>query len=142
MHVFQAMGLIGIEPGSPMGYDETAEKWFPPTGDPLRVQVGYLAGDTPRVEPIEAWLRGVETQLPPGSLPWVFAGSRTLEDGEFAADDEGTVLCVVDFDTALITVGALHSADNEELWLEANTDAIPPVGTPVVIEIRRAMGVP
>ena len=52
------------------------------------------------------------------------------------AEREGTVACVVDFETALITVGALHTADNASLWLAANTPEIPPVGTPCTLLIR------
>ncbi len=136
MHVFQAMGLIGMAPGSPVRFDEAGEQWLPPTGERLQLSVRYAEAETVRLEPLENWLSGVETKRTPPSLPWVFAGSRTFEDGEFAADDEGTVICVVDFDTALITVGALHSADNEELWLEANTEEIPPLGTPVTLLIQ------
>jgi hypothetical protein len=42
---------------------------------------------------------------------------------------------VVDFESALIALGALHSADNELLWLSALTDAIPPKGTAVTMII-------
>ncbi len=41
------------------------------------------------------------------SLDWVFAGSSTLSDGRFGADSDGTVVCVVDFENALITLPAI-----------------------------------
>jgi biopolymer transport protein ExbD len=53
-------------------------------------------------------------------------------------EGEGTVVCVVDFETALIAVGALHTADNASLWLAANTPEIPPVGTPCTLVIQAA----
>jgi len=128
-HIFQALGLIGLTPGSPVSYDEKLGRIRPPTGQPLDLSVRFKQGDEERTVPADRWLKEVESGKPPRSLTWVFAGSRTLPEGSFAADLEGTIACVVDFDSALISIGALHSASNEQLWLSANTAAIPPVGT-------------
>ena len=68
-------------------------------------------------------------------MAWVFSGSRKSGAGRFLADLDGTVICVVDFASALISIGAVHSADNEALWLEANTEAIPPIGTACTLVI-------
>ncbi|MCH7873003.1 MAG: hypothetical protein IID33_15010 [Planctomycetes bacterium] len=139
LHVYQAMGLIGLTPGSPMKFDKRRKRWRRPTGDSLMLSVRCSAKGATSVVPLERWLRDVEHKQPPRSIEWIFAGSRTLENGKFGADLDGTVVCVVDFDTALITVSDLHTADNEALWLEANTEAIPPVGTRCTLLIR---GVP
>jgi biopolymer transport protein ExbD len=136
LHIFQAMGLLGMEPGAPARYDDQAGKWLAPHGDPLDLRVRYRKDAADHVVAIEDWLLDVEHQRPPGNVRWVFAGSRFFDEGEFGADEEGTVICVVDFDTALITVSALHSADNSELWLAARTEQIPPVGTAVTLLIR------
>lgn len=136
LHVYQAMGLIGLTPGSPMKFDKRSKQWRRPTGDSLMLSVRWSAKGTTSEVPIERWLRDVEHKQPPGHIEWVFAGSRTFKNGKFGADLDGTVVCVVDFDTALITVSDLHTADNEALWLEANTEAIPPVGTRCTLLIR------
>ncbi len=140
MHVFQAMGLIGLKPGTPMRYDQGRDLQLAPTGEALDLQVSCGKGKEKRVGPVERWLLDVRRGRPPGKLNWVFAGSRTLHDGRFAADVDGTVVCVVDFGSALISLGALHSADTELLWLAANTEAIPPTGTPCTLLIRSAAG--
>lgn len=138
LHVYQAMGLIGLTPGSPMKFDDRSKQWHRPTGDSLMLSVRYPAkGGTSEV-PVERWLRDVEHKQIPRPIDWVFAGSRTLENGKFGADLDGTVVCVVDFDTALIAVSDLHTADNEDLWLEANTEVIPPVGTRCTLVIQAA----
>lgn len=126
LHVYQAMGLIGLDPGHPVRYDEKTERWLPPIGTPLRLDV--LCGDG---EPIPAsrMLKATGEQTVPDPMPWVFAGSTTDAQNRFAADRDGTLICVVDFESALITVGALHTSDNAQLWLEANTESIPPMGT-------------
>lgn len=138
MHIFQALGLIGLEPGAAMRFDEKSDTWSPPRGQALDLRIRYRAKTGERIVPATAWLRDVKTKQPPRSIPWVFAGSEILEDGRFAADPEGTVVCVVDFFSALIAVGTLHSADNELLWLEANSDAVPPLGTECTLLIRAA----
>jgi hypothetical protein len=138
LHVFQAMGLIGLRPGSPLRYDEKRDRWLPPTGEVLRLRVRYTDKEAERTVPAERWLVDLEHRRPVKELKWVFAGSRTFESGRFGADLDGTVVCVVDFDTALITVGALHSSDNALLWLAANTEVIPPVGTPCKLLIGGA----
>ena len=137
-HIYQAMGLIGLEPGSPVRYDEIEDRWFAPTGELLQLRVRHSDNGTERTIPVERWLVDVKRGHPPELLRWVFAGSRTLKSGRFGADVDGTVVCVVDFETALIAPGARHSADNEALWLAANTKAIPPTGTTCTLRIRSA----
>jgi len=124
--VYQAMGLIGLEPGSPVRYDEAHDRWYAPNGAALAISVRCGSGEA---QPVRRLFRRAEAQKGLSEIPWVFSGSRTAADGRFGADLDGTLICVVDFETALISVGARHTADNDQLWLEANTDAIPPIGT-------------
>lgn len=138
IHVFQAMGLIGLEAGRPVRYDEPADRLLPAQGEPLDIRIRWeekLGRHTVSARKLLLTLPGGR---PPESLHWVFAGSRRMGEGGFGADLDGTVICVVDFDTALISLRDLHSADNELLWLAANPDAIPPVGTLCTLLIRGA----
>ncbi|MGD2110212.1 MAG: YdjY domain-containing protein [Phycisphaerae bacterium] len=137
-HVYQALGLVGLEPGSPVRYDKRENRLIPPSGAPLDIDIRYVVKGKQKTEPATRWLVDVERKRSPESVNWVFAGSDTYGDGRFAADLDGTIICVVDFETALITVGALHTADNRNLWLAANTDAIPPVDSPCTLVIRGA----
>lgn len=130
LHIFQALGLIGLEPGKPMRYDIPSKKWFPPTGDLITIQIQYEKNSIVYDVPARKWLIDSNSHKPPTSLEWVFAGARTLPSGRFTADIEGTIICVVDFDSALIALNTLHSADNDMLWLQANTEAIPAIDTP------------
>jgi hypothetical protein len=139
-HIFQAMGLVGLQPGSPVRYDEKQQRLLPPSGEALELRVRYLKDGIERTVPVERWLLNVEKRRSPESIPWVFSGSRLLGHSRLGAEEDGTVVCVVDFDTALITVGALHTADNEALWLAANTDEIAPLRTPCTLLIRAEPG--
>ena len=106
----------------------------------MELRVCHGEGSARRCPLVEDWLVDIKRRRPPARVNWVFAGSRTFEGGRFGADAEGTVVCFVDFDTALIAVGALHSSSNELLWLAANTEAIPSVGTACTLVIRSAAG--
>ncbi len=136
LHVFQALGLIGLDFGSPVTYDEKTEKWNSASGDRLSIEVKYARAGVERTEPIERWMLDAKTNKSPDPIEWVFAGSRYFDKKKFGADFEGTVICVVDFETAIIAPRDLHSSSNEQLWLVANTEEIPPLGTPCTIIIR------
>lgn len=136
MLVFQAMGLVGLEPGSPVRYDEKTERFKPATGQRLDINVRFADATGERTIPIRRWLVDVSTDKPPEGIEWVFAGSHTDDKGRFSADLDGTILCVVDFDSALIALAVLHTADNAQLWLRANTPEIPPIGTKCTLLIR------
>lgn len=135
LHVFQAMGLLGLEPGLPPRYDRAADRTLPASGESVDIRIACKDAAHAESSGPEEFLRLTSDREPPPPIRWVFAGSRFLADGRFAADDDGSIACVVDFDSALISVDASHSSDNEVLWLEANTEAIPPRGTACTVLI-------
>ena len=128
LHLFQALGLIGLEPGSPVRYD-AQQQAIPASGSPVAIHIRYPDAGRSHTVPATEWLVEPGTAEPPVGLRWVLAGSFGLDDGRFAADLEGTVVCLVDFAAALVAVDAAHTASNDELWLAARTDHIPAVGT-------------
>lgn len=140
--IYQAMGLIGLKPGSPIRDDPTHDAIIPARGHPLEISVRWTVGGRSKTEPIERWLVDHKTHQPPEKIRWVFAGSRTLKNGRFTADLEGTVICVVDFESALVAPASLHTSDNEFLWLRAHTEAIPPRGTKCTLLIRALKATP
>ncbi|HPD31920.1 MAG TPA: YdjY domain-containing protein [Phycisphaerae bacterium] len=133
LHVFQALGLIGLTPGRPSDFDPDTGRYSPARGDPVEIEVRYLQDGRVRREPIERWMRrakpgdkpGTGLDLPP--QPWVFAGSYTTDNGSFAADPEGTVIAVVDFSSSIVALPEYHSDSNAELWLVPATERIPPL---------------
>jgi hypothetical protein len=139
LHIFQAMGLIGLEPGAPVRYDEEKQEWRPAHGERLKIDVRYVVDGRTRTVPLRAWLHDVARDKPPSDLTWVFAGSGFYgADKRFMADIEGTIITVVNFGSALIALDALHSDANAELWLGANTERIPARGTKCTLLIRSA----
>ena len=133
--VFEAIGLLGAEPGHPVRFDEDSKQWLDPTGDSLRITVQWRHDGRPKTADIGEWMRIADTDKSLPADKWVFAGSTRTPQGDISADQEGTVIAVVDFPSAIIAWPERKSADNEQLWLRANPDAIPPIGTPVTILI-------
>lgn len=141
-HLFQALGLIGLAPGRPCYYSPDLDRLVPASGQPVAIDVRYDSQAGTRTEPIESWMRltGQESdsttprKLEP--LPWVFAGSYLLPSGELAVEQEGTVIALVNFESALVALPSLHTDVNADLWLEPAPEHIPPEQTPCVLVFR------
>ncbi len=69
---------------------------------------------------------------------WIFAGSgfSTLESGEsWYQAEAGSLICVANFGDATIDISVQSSASGNDLLFEPYTERIPPVGTPVTLEL-------
>ncbi|HUU86102.1 MAG TPA: YdjY domain-containing protein, partial [Phycisphaerae bacterium] len=127
-----------LEPGRPLTYDEQNDRWLPAEGDRLLIRVRYPTADGFGEVDISQWMMDARTKRPIPAQRWLFCGSRRFGEGTFGADADGTVVCVVDFSTALIGLPESHSSDNALLWVTANTAEIPPIGTRCTLLIRAA----
>lgn len=137
--IYHAMGLLGLEPGSPVKFDPEKNHLRPATGESLRLRIEFERQGVIRTVPASAWLRRPSSVKSVEDMDWVFAGSHSQSDGRFSGDLEGTIVALVDFESALIATGALHTSDNDALWLEAQTAAIPPLGTSCRLIISSAL---
>jgi hypothetical protein len=136
-----ALLAAGAEEGHPIRFDKM--KVQPPEGMPIKIYLEYQdQGKTVRV-PAQQWVRSARTKKDLDS-DWVFAGSRLIDDPldknkpPFFAANYGDVICVSNFETALLDVPFSSSKDNEDLDFEANTERIPPLGTPVLVILEPA----
>ena len=135
-HVYQALGLLGLEPGSPPRWDPEAERGFPATGPRLRLRVRYQREGRLHTDGIHRWMWNIMADEPAPPTQWVFSGSLRDDQGRMAVDFEGTVVCVVDFQAALISLPQSYSDSNEDLWLRPHAERIPPLGSPCVLLIQ------
>jgi hypothetical protein len=136
LRIYEALRLIGLEPGRPVSYDAANDKAIPPTGQRLALDIIYHDENGEQTIVPHEWMANSKTLEPIEALPWIFTGS-VRSDGSFGADVEGTVACVVDFTTALIGLSTMHTSSDAELWLIANKTAIPKIGTPCTLVIRK-----
>jgi hypothetical protein len=126
-----ALLAIGLKPGSPVTYSESEKKLIPPSGPPLRISLEYQK-DGKLVHCVaQHWLREVKSKQEPPHFGWVFAGSRVMSDGKYAADMTGYIVSVVNFDLTMIDVPELASSANETLEWERNPNVAAKGGTTV-----------
>ena len=133
--VHVALTLAKAEPGQPVRF---RPKFEPPMGTPIKVTLEYQQdGKTVRM-PGQQWIRSIKTKKPLDS-DWVFTGSQLFPDPEdkqkppYYAANDGDVICIANFDTALLDVPFPSSKENADLIFEAATDRIPPLETPVTV---------
>ena len=132
-----ALLACGLKPGSPLSWSKAAQKWIPPHGPPLQITMEYRDKEGKLVsEPANRWMRNMKTKQPMPPTTWIFAGSRVMNDGTYAADATGYLVSVVNFDMTVIDIPELASASNETLEWERNPETAPPAGTKVTMVIE------
>jgi hypothetical protein len=137
--IHTALLAIGLKPGHPVSFSETLKKWSPPAGPPLQMTVEWDTKDGKHQSvPAYRLMRDVKTKKTMPALTWVFAGSRQMDDGTYAADTTGYTVSVVNFDLTLIDIPQLASNANETLEWERNPELAPPAGTKVTLLIEPA----
>lgn len=133
-----ALLMIGLEPGEPVQYDPESNTWRPPRGPELSIHCEYEKDNQPRVVAAGEMMRSIKTKETMPSMRWIFAGSRIMEDGNYAADVTGYLVSIVNFDLTVIDVPELASSSNETLEWEINPDVAPPRGATVWMVITPA----
>ncbi len=156
--IHAALLMAGFEPGKPGRWTYENQKLgaIDPTGDKVAILVRYTDKTGKAIEhDIGKWIRGQATEKEPGKPfphePFVFAGSAIVKNsppdiapggdpGEhYVADMTGSVIGLVTFGDEMIGFSRVMSDQEsvqEPAW-EANTEALPPVETPVTVIIRR-----
>jgi hypothetical protein len=137
--VHTAMLMIGLEPGEPVHYDEANKKWIPPHGPPLNISVEFDKDGKHVSLPAYELMRDVRTRKAMPKMNWIFAGSRVMPDGVYAADATGYVVSIVNFDLTMIDIPEIASSANETLEWEARLDLLPPLGSKVTMVIEAAL---
>ncbi len=134
-HMHAALIAAGAKAGAPVQFQP---KYKPAHGTKIRVTLQYPDKDGKiKTVPAQQWIRHFRTKKPM-KHHWVFAGSRLYppqNKGEkpFYAANEGDVICISNFPTALLDVPVKLSNQNASLEFEAFTDNIPMLMTPVAV---------
>jgi len=137
-HLHAALLMVGLTPGQPVHFSEATQKWLAPHGPPLQLSV-ILEKDG-RPQTISAWtlMRDIKSKKTMPATTWIFAGSRTLDNGGYVADSTGYLVSVVNFDSTVIDLPTLASNANETLEWEIDPRLVPPTGTKVTLLIEPA----
>lgn len=137
-HIYHALGLIGISPGHPARWDEKTSRRIPPNGQEISIALTWDAQAHREYIDAWKWLRVAGSDKSATPRPWLFTASVRDPQGRLVADRDGTVITVVEFGTELVGLGEFHSPDDTELWLEAFTERIPPLGTQCALVLSAA----
>src|SRR3954470_5699813 len=144
-HIHLGLVMLGLDPGQPVHFSEATKKWFPPSGPPVSISIEYTDKDAkPQTLPANRLMRSIHDKKPQPAHPWIFAGSKVMPDGNYAADVTGYTVSCVNFELSLIDIPDLASNANETLEWEIDKSVAPPAGTAVtmVIEPIAAGGAP
>lgn len=135
--------LLGLEPGKPLSYDVSVDppKLVPATGPKIGVYIVQTIDGKEKETPANEWVKDNKTGKKMKDNTWLFAGSaQTTYEGKplYLADVNGSVVSLVNFGDDLLTRDNQLTQDNashDKVWAP-NTDAIPKVGTKVILRLR------
>jgi hypothetical protein len=133
--IHKALLVAKAVPGTTVRYEPTYQ---PATGTTIKITLQYQDKGKTVVVPAREWVMNSKTKK---SLDhdWVFAGSQFLEDPEdktkppLYAANGGDVICVSNFEGAMLDLPINSPKDNSELSFEAYTERIPPLETKVLV---------
>jgi hypothetical protein len=137
--IHKALILAGAKPGSTVKYTEDG-KIILPTGPRIKITLIYKDKDNNKTitVPAKEWVRDNQTKKNL-THDWVFAGSQLFQNPlepdkpPLYGANGGDVICVSNFQEALLDLPINSSKNNAELEFEAFTERIPPLGTPVTV---------
>jgi biopolymer transport protein ExbD len=132
-HIHAALLILGLTPGGCVHYDQVTHVWSPPYGPALNISCRYVLNGKETTVPAYRLMRQEKTKVPMPPMSWVFAGSKVMDDGTYAADITSYVVSMVNFDYTLIDIPALASNANETLQWERDPAMLPPTGSAVTM---------
>ena len=128
--------LTGAEPGHPVRF---LPKFVPPSGTPIGIELHWTEEGKPRRADAREWIKDerADTVL---TTDWVFAGSEFYVDAitkkKLYAADDGDLITVANFASSILDLPFASTANDAGRTFVANTERIPPRGTPVTLFLR------
>lgn len=133
--VHKALLAAGAKAGSPVQFQP---RYTAATGSKILVSIEFEKDGKTVTIPARQWVRDAKTRKELGT-DWVFGGSKFFPDPEDGKKpplymaNGGDVICVSNFETAMLDLPISSSQANAELQFEAFTERIPPLGTKATI---------
>ena len=140
-HVHLALLMLGLEPGAPLTWREQDGQIVPvpPHGPTVHVSIVLGGRGRPTEVPAGNWILNNQTSEPLGDSTWIFTGSTVRQfEGQsiFMADLGGTVISLVNFGDDLLARATDRTNKNDQEAWGPRVEAIPPVGTKVIVRLR------
>lgn len=132
--IHEALILAGAKEGSPVQF---APKYRPASGAKIKVLIQYKDKDKMVTVPAQSWVKDMKTGKAM-DIDWVFAGSRLVNnpldpDKKHYLANDGDVICVSNFETALLDLPIKSPKENADRFFTAFTEHIPPLETKVAV---------
>ncbi len=134
----EALLLAGATEGSPVRF---RPRYRPANGSTIKVSVTYEDKGQQKTIPAQEWVKNFKTGQALAS-DWVFAGSQLVDNpldpkkGKLYLANDGDVICVSNFETALLDLPIESSKDDADRQFVAFTERIPPLETKVVVNLE------
>lgn len=128
---FLLLGFEGTD--DPLKFQGAPEK---PKGESVGIMISYNKNDgkAVTVRPEEWIVKKIQDKPKDvGVIDWIYSGSIIVE-GKFLAQQDGSIIAIFRDPVALVD-NASPGGESDEVWF-VKEGAVPPVGTPVTIEIK------
>lgn len=135
---------LTLPANSELKYDRKLKElmWYGPMTARQKDQYLALSDDKAYQRIVESFYE--QSQPREMKADWVFAGSGTFTDEDtgknFYRAEDGDLICVANFATAMIDIAMESTATDTSLEFEAWTDRIPEIGTAVTVELIPVWG--
>jgi len=133
--IHTALLAAGAKAGSSVKF---APKYEPAKGSKILVSVEFTKDGKTVTVPARQWVRDMKSRKELG-IDWVFGGSQFFPDPEdkkkppLYAANGGDLICVSNFETAMLDLPIQSTQLDAELQFEAFTERIPALGTKVTV---------
>lgn len=122
-------GLLAI--GANVGHPVKFQPFAPAAGTTIKIYaLWYDAEGKKHVAAAQDWVMDAKSKKTM-KLDWVFAGSITDPASNRYLADDGDFVTVANFSTATLDISVRSDSSNANLLFVPNTEAIPPLFTPV-----------
>jgi hypothetical protein len=135
--IHAALIAIGAKNGSPVQFVDPKSleaAYKPASGQKIEVRVVYQREGKVHNHLANEWILDKKTKKPM-SYEWVFAGSRFVknpdrpDDPPYYTANNGEVIALSNFVDSMLDLPVEISRDAADLFFDAMTDKIPPLGT-------------
>lgn len=141
--IYDALSKLGVEVGTPPGYDAEKDEPTPPTGTAFILSVAWKDGDALKKVRAEELILNVKTQKPLQQVAWVYSGSRIVPDLDSEDEDammpqafmSNDIVALRVFDASALFQNPLPESSEENIY-KKNDAMLPELGTPITLTIE------
>ena len=146
--IHDSLSKLGVEIGTPPGYDMEKDVPTPPQGTAFTISVEWKDGDKTKKVRAEELVFNVKTQKPLQQVAWIYTGSRIVPDLDSEDEDamipqafmSNDLVALRLFDASALFQNPLPESSEENIY-KKNDALMPELGTSVTLtfEVNQKM---